>query len=296
MGRLAFCPGCAILWAANLALEVLALERVFSYERHPGYNKLAGPGDAGLRDLELGIVRVPRDEEHMLRTQGREAVLVILGGACSVTMNEESWELVRTSVFTERATALYVPRHRECTLTAARPADVAVFMVPAGADYLPRLIAQDQVEERVEGAGHFTRRVATIVGPEFPCNRLLIGETFIEPGEWSSYPPHKHDEDRYPEEVRLEAIAFYQIDPPQGFALQYLYTPDRSVNEAHVVRNDQAFVAARGYHPVAGAPGYSIYYLWGMAGEGHVMRWSLDPDHVWVAREEGLVERAAASA
>ncbi|MCL6429607.1 MAG: 5-deoxy-glucuronate isomerase [Anaerolineae bacterium] len=271
------------------------MERVFSYERHPGYNRLAGPGDAGLRHLELGIARIPRDEELVLSTDGREAVLVVLSGACTVRIGEESWGLARASVFAEPARAAYIPRHREYTLAATKPTDMAILMAPAGADYLPRLITSDQVEEHTEGAGRFTRRVATIVGPEFPCSRLLVGETFIEPGEWSSYPPHKHDEDRYPDEVRLESVAFYQIDPPQGFALQYLYNADRSIDEAHVVRNEQAFVAAVGYHPVAGAPGYSIHYLWGMAGDGHVMRSSLDPDHAWVAREAGVPERVAAS-
>ncbi|MDI7277398.1 MAG: 5-deoxy-glucuronate isomerase [Anaerolineae bacterium] len=267
---------------------------MFSYERHPGYNRLAGPGDAGLRHLELGIVRVPRDEEQRLSTQGREAVLVILGGACTVEVEGESWDLSRISVFAEPASAVYVPRHREYTLTASRPTDLTVLSSVATMDNLPRLITSGEIQERVEGAEHFTRRVATIVGPEFPSSRLLVGETFIEPGEWSSYPPHKHDEDRYPDEVRLEAVAFYQIDPPQGFALQYLYNADRTLNEAHVVRNDQAFVAASGYHPVAAAPGYRVYYLWGMVGDGHVMRSSLDPDHAWVAREQRLGEMAVA--
>lgn len=269
------------------------MERVYRYERQPGYTVLAGPGQAELEYLEFGMLRVPREEEYSLRLGGREAVLVILSGDCMVEVDGESWHLDRVSVFAEPAMAAYVPRHRRYTVTATKPADLAVFTAPAGRDYLPRLIGRDQIEGQMEGAENFRRRTYTIVGQEFPCSRLLVGETHVEPGNWSGYPPHKHEEDRYPEEVRLEAATFFQVDPPQGFGLQYLYSADRSLDEVHVVRNDDAFVAARGYHPVAGAPGYRLYCLWGMAGDGHVLRSSLDPEHIWVAEETGAPQPVA---
>ncbi len=257
------------------------------YERQPGYNRLTGPGEAGLRHLEFGLLRVPREEEYRFRTQGRESVLVILSGSCEIALDGEKWTLERVSVFAEPAMAIYVPRHRQYSVSAAKPADLGVYTTDVAEDFLPRLIRGSQSELRQEGAGSFQRRTSSLVGPEFPASRLLVGETYVEPGGWSSYPPHKHDEDRYPEEVRLEEVAFFQIDPPQGFGLQYLYSADRSLDEVHVVRNDEALAMSRGYHPVAAAPGYSLYYLWGMAGDGHVIRSSIDPAHAWVAAEVG---------
>lgn len=269
------------------------MQRVYHYERHPGYQMLVGPGQADLERLEFGMLRVPRDETFSLDLEEREAVLVILNGACEIGVNEETWELERVSVFAEPAMAVYVPRHRRYTVTGIKPTDLAVFSAHATVDFLPRLIGREQIHGHEEGAEDFERRSYTIVGQEFPASRLLVGETYVPPGDWASYPPHKHDEDRYPDEVRLEEVAFFQIDPPQGFGLQYLYSADRRLNEVHAVRNDDALAAARGYHPIAGAPGYNLYYLWGMAGDGHVMRSALDPAHAWIAKEAGVPQMEA---
>ncbi len=263
------------------------MERVYHYERHPGYNRVAMPGQEGLQRLEFGLLRVPRDEQYSFSLQGREAALVILNGACTVEVDGNRWDLERVSVFAEPAMAVYLPRHRQYVITASKPADVAVFMAEASEDYLPRLVRREQAQERQEGADHFQRRAYDILGPEFPASRLLVGETYVVPGDWSSYPPHKHDEDRYPEEVRLEEVAFFQVDPPQGFGLQYQYSHEHNLHRVLPVHNDEAVVMGEGYHPLAGAPGYNLYYLWGMAGDGHVIRASLDPHHAWVAAETG---------
>lgn len=270
------------------------MQRVFHYARQPGYNRLVGPGDAGLEHLELGLLRVPRDQEFRAHTGGQEAVLVILNGACMVDVDGQSWNLERVSVFADPPTAVYVPRHRQYAVTGVKPADVAVFRVRSDQDYLPRLVEPGQMPAIAEGAEGFRRRTYAIVDEPFPASRLFVGETIVEPGQWASYPPHKHDEDRYPEEVRLEEAAFFQIDPPQGFALQYLYAAGGSLSQASVVGNDDAFATERGYHPLAAAPGYSLYYLWGMAGEGHVLRASIDPNHAWVAAEAGAPQPIAA--
>ena len=262
------------------------MQRVFHYEGRPGMVKLARPGQAGLHRLEFGLLRVPRDEMFRFRLEGREAVLVILSGACMIEVDGKGWPLERVSVFAEPAMALYVPRHLQYIVTASRPTDLAVLEAEATRDFLPRLVTRDQIKVDVEGREQDRRRVHTIVGEEFPNSRLLVGETFVEPGCWASYPPHKHDEDNYPYEVRLEQISYFQIDPPQGFALQYLYSQDHSLDQVYAVHNDDVFVSARGYHPIAVAPGYSLYYLWGMAGDGHVIRQSVDPAHAWVEKEE----------
>ena len=269
------------------------MPQVYHYDRRPGYTRLVGPGEADLEHLEFGVWRVPRDETLERDLAGQEALLVILSGACQVEVDNESWTLERTSVFAAPAMMVYVPRHRRCRVTGLKPADLAVFTTDALQDYLPRFVDAHEISTRLEGAGSLRRRVHILAGPEFPASRLLVGETYVEPGNWGSYPPHKHDEDRYPDEVHLEEVAFFQIDPPQGFALQYLYSADRSLDQVHVMRNDDLLATARGYHPVAVPPGYGLYYLWGMAGEGRVIRSSLDPAHAWVGEELGVEEAIA---
>jgi 5-deoxy-glucuronate isomerase len=269
------------------------LEEIPRYERRPGYRTLVAPGQEGLQRLELGLLRVPRDEEFSFAPQEREAVLVILSGKCTLNLDGESWTLERVSVFAEPAMAAYVPRHRSYSVTASKPADLAVFMAEAMRDHLPRLVTRDDVMGHGEGTGEFRRQTYTIVGEEFPANRLLVGETYLDPGGWASYPPHKHDEERYPEEVRLEEAAYYQVDPPQGFGLQYVYSRQDHRSEVRIVRNDQAYAVVQGYHPLAAAPGYRLYYLWGMAGDGRVLRSLLDPSHAWVAEEMGMTRPEA---
>lgn len=269
------------------------MEQVFRYRREPGYQMLVGPGQAGLTRLELGLLRALRDEEYGFDLEEREAVLVILSGRCTVEVDGESWDLERVSAFAERPMAVYVPRHRRYSVVASKPTDLAIFTAEADQDHLPRGIGRHEVVERSEGFEEARRQVYTIVGEGFPASHLLVGETHVAPGHWASYPPHKHDTDNYPLEVGLEEAAFYQVDPPQGFGLQYLYTPADRQAAVRVVRNDEALAIVRGYHPLAAAPGYRLCYLWGLAGEGHVLRSSLDPEHAWVAAAEPAVQPEA---
>lgn len=263
------------------------MARIFHYRHQPGYTRLAGPGEAGLELLECGVLRVLKDETYHSAVQDREAVLVMLNGACRVQVDGEQWHLERVSVFAEPAVAVYVPRHRHYDVAALKPSELALFLAPAGRDQLPRLIGPGLAERQGRGSLPGELRTCEIVGADLPATRLLVGETYIASGGWASYPPHKHDQDLYPDEVRLEEVAIFQVDPPQGFALQYVYTPDRVLDEVHVLHNDEAVALSRGYHPVASVPGYTVYYLWGMAGEGHLLRSSLDPAHAWVAEESG---------
>ena len=121
-----------------------------------------------------------------------------------------------------------------------------------------------------------------MLGPDFPARHLLAGETITFEGNWSSYPPHKHDETRPGEESALEEIYFYKISPPAGFALQWLYTLDGSLNCALAIRSDDLVIIPRGYHPVAAPPGYQVYYLWAMAGEDRNLQVFTDPAHRWL--------------
>jgi len=113
------------------------------------------------------------------------------------------------------------------------------------------------------------------------ARRLLVGETFNAPGNWSSYPPHKHD-GRDGEPV-LEEVYHYRVDPPQGFGVQMLYTADGE-SITHTVRDGDAVLLPYGYHPVSAPPGYRLYYLWGMAGAERRLALHEDPAHSWVSK------------
>jgi len=127
------------------------------------------------------------------------------------------------------------------------------------------------------------------------AQRLLVGETLNPPGNWSSYPPHKHDR-KAPSEAPLEEVYFFKIKPPHGFGLQRIYTSPEDENpfdEVFLLENDDTVVIPRGYHPVVAAPGYQLYYLWVLAGEERKYgAWSDDPNHRWLRNCEPMINEA----
>ena len=163
------------------------------------------PASASWRYLSFRIERLRDGEQVSRQTDGEEIALVPLGGRCAVASDGERWELgKRESVFDGMPWALYLPRDTEYTLVALGDVEVAVSGALADEQLEPRLLTPDEVEIEVRGSGNATRQINHIIKPEFPAQRLLVVEVFTPAGNWSSYPPHKHDEDRPPGEVVLE--------------------------------------------------------------------------------------------
>jgi 5-deoxy-glucuronate isomerase len=245
----------------------------------------AGPGvhalDAGLAELGFALVRAEA-EPVRVELGAREGVLVKLAGpAGEVRVDGAAFALpARASVFDDPPSAVYAPPGS--TLEAAGPLLAGLFLAGADADGAPApyAVQPDEVSTVARGAGNFARAVRDIVPATRPGRRLLVGETLNPPGNWSSSPPHKHDRDAPPDEARLEEIYLFRIDPPQGFGLQLSYG-DAGERAFRVGDLDVAAIPA-GYHPVVAAPGYRLYYLWGLAGTGRELRWFADPEHAWV--------------
>jgi 5-deoxy-glucuronate isomerase len=201
---------------------------------------------------------------------------VTLGGTAAGTAARHG------GVFASAPVAAYAPPACELRLDAVSDATVAVAAAPPGDGTAgpPRLIPPEERQVRTAGTGNWERTIRTLLGPGDEAARLIVGETINPPGNWSSYPPHKHDRQAPPEEVALEEVYYYRFDPPGGFGVQLLY--DDAGEHAHVVHDGGVVPIASGYHPVVAAPGYSLYYLWVMAGEGRELAPYLDPRHAWV--------------
>ena len=136
----------------------------------------------------------------------------------------------------------------------------------------------------IRGAGNAARQINHIIEPSFEADRLLVVEVFTPSGNWSSYPPHKHDVHNMPREADLEEIYYYRIDPPDGFGLQRLYTADGQTDVAYVIHDGDLLLVPEGYHVFAVAQGYTGYYLNVLAGDEPVrtMQPSDDRDYAWV--------------
>ena len=112
----------------------------------------------------------------------------------------------------------------------------------------------------------------------------MVVEVVTPVGNWSSYPPHKHDRDALPEESFLEETYYHRLNPPQGFAFQRVYTDDRSIDETMAVEDGDCVMVPRGYHTVGAPHGYDLYYLNVMAGPNRRWVFKNDPAHEWIVK------------
>lgn len=243
------------------------------------------PDSVGWEYTSLDVVRLAPGGMRVAKSGPNELGLVVLGGRCQVAAAGETWQLgERTSVFTGQPWALYLPIDTGYVITADTELEIAICGARAEESHPPRLIAPDQVEVEIRGAGNAARQINHIIKPEFPAHRLLIVEVFTPNGNWSSIPPHKHDVSNLPAEADLEEIYYYRIDPPDGFGLQRLYTADGSIDQAYVIHDGDLLLVPEGYHVFAVAHGSTGYYLNVLAGNESIrtMQPSDDPAYAWI--------------
>ena len=243
------------------------------------------PSSAGWRYLSFHVERLADGVEATRRNEGEEVAIVPLGGRCAVESAGRTWELGgRTSVFDGMPWALYLPFDADYTLRALGDAEVAVCGAVATERHEPRLVTPDEVQVEVRGSGNATRQINHILKPEFPAHRLLVVEVFTPAGNWSSYPPHKHDEDLPPGEVVLEEVYYYRTpaEPTGAFGVQRLYSPEHGTDLTETVRDGDILLVPHGYHTSAAAHGYDLYYLNGLAGDTRSMAASDDPALAWI--------------
>ncbi len=223
-------------------------------------------------------------------TGENEAALVILGGQCRVTSDKGAWERVgrRPNVFSGMPYALYLPRRTSFEVAALTDGlEVGYGWVPTDEDHPARLITPADSEIEIRGGHNATRQINSIIPPGFDCHRIVVCEVYTPGGNWSSYPPHKHDVHREGAdgkvvEADLVEIYFYKIDKPKGYAIQRVYTDDRSIDSAVVAHDNDIVLVPAGYHPVSAAVGYHCYYLNMLAGSAQSLAATDDPAYAWV--------------
>jgi 5-deoxy-glucuronate isomerase len=220
-------------------------------------------------------------------TGSNELAIVMLGGVCSVASSAGDFEKVggRADVFSGLPHTLYLPIGTRFTITAVTACDIALCYCLAQYGHPAQLVAPEDVVVEIRGGGNATRQINHMIRPGFAAHRILICEVYTPGGNWSSYPPHKHDVHNPPAEVDLEEIYYYRVNRPEGYAIQRVYTPDRSLDETITVRDGEMVLIPEGYHPVVAAHGYDVYYLNALAGSAHSMAASDDPDYAWVRAE-----------
>jgi 5-deoxy-glucuronate isomerase len=223
--------------------------------------------------------------------------IVVLSGHLSVESDQGRWTHIgeRASVFTGLPSALYLPWHTSFAITAETDCEYAVAQAPTDQDHQPILVTPRDIEVEIRGGDNATRQINQIIPPGFPCHRLVVVEVYTPGGNWSSYPPHKHDVHKTDQtgkvlEADLEEVYFYKLDRPEGFAFQRIYTDPESplqkasfpVDAVLMARNNDVVLVPEGYHPVTSPPGYTTYYLNVLAGSAQSLANSEDPNYAWV--------------
>jgi 5-deoxy-glucuronate isomerase len=242
------------------------------------------PETAGWSYVGFEVERLAKGDVLRRQTNSRELCLVMLSGTAEIRASDVQWREVgaRKSVFDGLPDAVYIPPAHDVAITArSEECEVALCWAPAKRGAEPALIQSTDIKPFRRGSGRTERTIHNILMEDRPAESLLVTEVLTPAGNWSSYPPHKHDTDDPPNEAYLEETYYHRIARPHGFAVQLVYTDDRSLDEAIQVRDGDVVLVPRGYHPVAAGPGYDLYYLNVMAGPRRQWLVRTDPAHRW---------------
>lgn len=248
------------------------------------------PESAGWGYVGFALYRLAPGETAGAATGGREAILVLVEGKAEITAaGHDFGEMgARMDVFEKTPPhCLYVPDGSEWRATATTDCTLAVCTAPGQGGHAAQVIGPAGITLEERGQGTNTRYINNIAmeGRDV-ADSLLVTEVFTPSGHWSSYPPHRHDEDDFPDMTYLEETYYHRLNPAQGFGIQRVFTEDGGLDETMAVANHDVVLVPRGHHPCGAPYGYEMYYLNVMAGPLRKWRFANHPDHDWIVRRD----------
>jgi len=252
-----------------------------------GYELDLTPEQAGWTYSGLRVLALPAGGTHRYATGEDEVVVLPLSGGASVEVDGTGYELIgRPDVFAGPTDLVYAPIGSQVTIASPAGGRFALCTARAAKRFPARYLAAGDVPVVLRGAGSMSRQVHDFANPQvLDADRIIACEVITPGGNWSSYPPHKHDEER-PGETALEEIYYFQVRGAHGMAYQRVYgTADRPIDVLAEVHTGDVVLVPHGWHgPSMAVPGYDLYYLNVMAGPGAERAWLIcdDPAHSWV--------------
>jgi 5-deoxy-glucuronate isomerase len=261
------------------------------YNKNYGLTNVVFKGECGLKKAVFDILKVEAGKSYDGKTKTNESALVILSGTCCITGRDFNFENIgkRKDVFSGRPTTVFLQCNTSYSVKALTDLEIGICSAESQLKSKPVLIGPEDITELNLGVLNWSRKAYFIIDQKINSENLYVGETFISPGKWA-FPPHRHDNDNLPEEVDMDEIYHFRINPQSGFGIQVSYTDDKSLDDAYVMRNGDTVMLPKGYHPVAASPVDSVYFLWFMAGEKRYFLSRPDDDYSWVLKCEKLLK------
>jgi 5-deoxy-glucuronate isomerase len=259
------------------------MKRHYRPNSDTNYRHNIRPESAGWKYLSFAVVTLEPGQILEEDISAQESVIVPLTGHVRTEFKGESHTMGREDLFRELTNILYVPPRTNYRLTALDRCEIAIGRAPAVGKLPPRVIQRQDMPSFVRGGANVERGVNVLLDSEQLSERLVVFEIRPPSGNWSSFPPHRHDtreNSSYHEETY-----YYRLTPADGFAMQRIYTRDTDLDVAIPVLDGDLVLVHEGYHAVVNAPGTNAYYLNFLAGDERKMKPVNDPHYDWVGKQ-----------
>jgi 5-deoxy-glucuronate isomerase len=262
-----------------------ALHRPAGSTGRPGLPVVVSPESAGWQFCGLRVLALTPGAQSIVDTGPDEVVVVPLAGSCTVDCGDEGAELSgRDSVFSGVTDVAYVPLGSRSSIASEGGGRFALCSARATRRLPFRYLPAPAVPVELRGAGSCSRQVNNFGVPGvLDADRIIVCEVLTPAGNWSSYPPHKHDE-QHDDESALEEIYYFEVAGGGPAYLRVYGTRERPFEELARVGSGDVVLVPHGWHgPAVAVPGHDLYYLNVMAGPG-TRAWLIrdDPGHAWI--------------
>jgi 5-deoxy-glucuronate isomerase len=212
-----------------------------------------------------------------------ETAVVMFSGTCDIEIDGKGYRDIggRKDVFSGLPSGAYIPVGSSAMIKSN---DCSFAVISGFCEKKTEfaVIKADDVKVMQVGKNNWAREVRMILGQQSPSVNLLVGETHNPPGNWSGTPPHKHEKSGASDESLHEELYYFKTDKPQGFGIERFYSPERGINELIPLSDGSVTCMPFGYHQIVAGPGYWLYYLFALSGEGKKLTGFVDPQHKWI--------------
>ncbi|MDO8748010.1 MAG: 5-deoxy-glucuronate isomerase [Candidatus Omnitrophota bacterium] len=233
----------------------------------------------------FGVISLENGKEINLKSNSdTEVGLVIYSGMCDISIYGKTYKAIggRKSVFDGLPAGIYIPIGTEYTIRSYDSVEIGVCSAKCDTKSEFAIIYPEDIQVMQVGKENWHREVRIIIGKNSPSINLIVGETINPPGNWSGTPPHRHENMNLPNESVHEELYYFKTNRPEGFGIQRIYSPEKYINELIFLKNGTITFMPEGYHQIVAGPGYILYYLFFLAGEGKVLAGFVDPQHRWL--------------